>query len=182
MMCIGLIALAELGDKTMLTTIALVLRYGALVSLTISITAFTISTIIVAFNANIIASYIPKVIINIAASTAFILLGLLMIRDLLRHEELKSNVSDVKYLTMLLLLIIAELGDKTQLSVFSLSVSLGLVPTIIGGIIGYSLVNILVAMFFRTLKPRLSLKYVMFLSALLFISIGIYMLLTSLIS
>ncbi|RLG85447.1 MAG: hypothetical protein DRO15_07490, partial [Thermoprotei archaeon] len=52
LLCIGLVALAELGDKTMMTTIALTLRYGALTAIATSVAAFTTSTLIVALNAN----------------------------------------------------------------------------------------------------------------------------------
>ena len=178
LLCMGLIALAELGDKTMVTTIALTLRYGALNAITLSIAAFTTSTAIVALNANWLTLVISPNIMRLVASLAFIALGVITFMESykaeMRPQEI-SKVSGFRYIVLYGTLLLAELGDKTQLGVFSLAVSVGLIPTIIGGVAGYLLVNSAAVMMSKLLKRRLSMKLAMRASSIIFMAIGVSM-------
>jgi len=171
----GLIALAELGDKTMVTTIALTLRYGALNAITLSIAAFTTSTIIVALNANWLTLVISPNIMKLVASLAFIILGIITFMESFKTSVKAQEIDKICGLRCVVLygtLLLAELGDKTQLGVFSLAVSVGLIPTIIGGIAGYLLVNSAAVMMSKLLKRRLSMKLAMRISSIIFIAVG----------
>jgi len=175
----GFVALAELGDKTMMTTIALTLRYGALIAIVTSIAAFTTSTLVVALNANWLTMFISTNIIRLIASLAFIALGIItMIESLRKSTDIHeiSKIEHIRYLALFGMLVLAELGDKTQLSVFSLSISIGLVPTIIGSIAGYTLVNGIAIIISKILRTKISMKLAMKISSTLFIIIGIIML------
>lgn len=178
LLCMGLIALAELGDKTMVTTIALTLRYGALNAITLSITAFTTSTAIVALNANWLTLVVSPNIMRLIASLAFIALGVTTFMESykaeMRPQEI-SKVSGSRYIALYGTLLLAELGDKTQLGVFSLAVSVGLIPTIIGSVAGYLLVNSAAVMMSKLLKRRLCMKLAMRASSIIFMAIGVSM-------
>ena len=179
LICMGFVALAELGDKTMMTTIALTLRYGALIAIVTSIAAFTTSTLVVALNANWLTMFISTNIIRLIASLAFIALGIItMIESLRKSTDIHeiSKIEHIRYLALFGMLVLAELGDKTQLSVFSLSISIGLVPTIIGSIAGYTLVNGIAIIISKILRTKISMKLAMKISSTLFIIIGIIML------
>ena len=178
LLCIGLVALAELGDKTMMTTIALTLRYGALTAIATSVAAFTTSTLIVALNANWLTLFVSTDIIRLIASTAFIALGIITLVESFKKSIISQEVSKIQHLRYLVLfgmLILAELGDKTQLSVFSLSISIGLIPTIIGGITGYTIINSAAISISKILKTKINLRLTMRISSILFIIIGVSM-------
>jgi len=174
----GLIALAELGDKTMVTTIALTLRYGALNAIMLSIAAFTTSTIIVALNANWLTLVISPNVMKLVASLAFIILGIITFMESfktgVKTQEI-DRISGLRCVALYGTLLLAELGDKTQLGVFSLAVSVGLIPTIIGGVAGYLLVNGAAVIISKLLKRRLSMKLAMRVSSIIFIAVGIFM-------
>lgn len=175
LLCMGLIALAELGDKTMVTTIALTLRYGALNAITLSVAAFTTSTIIVALNANWLTLVISPNIMKLVASLAFIILGIITFKESLKTGVKAQEIDKINGLGCIVLygtLLLAELGDKTQLGVFSLAVSIGLIPTIIGGIAGYLLVNSTAVIMSKLLKRRLSMRLAMRISSIIFIAVG----------
>lgn len=175
LLCMGLIALAELGDKTMVTTIALTLRYGALNAITLSIAAFTTSTIIVALNANWLTLVVSPNIMKLVASLAFITLGIIMFMESFKTGVKAQEIDKIGGLRCVVLygtLLLAELGDKTQLGVFSLAVSVGLIPTIIGGIAGYLLVNSAAVIMSKLLKRRLSMRLAMRISSIIFIAVG----------
>jgi len=178
LLCIGLVALAELGDKTMMTTIALTLRYGVLTAIATSVAAFTTSTLIVALNANWLTLFVSTDIIRLIASTAFIALGIITLVESFKKSIISQEVSKIQHLRYLVLfgmLILAELGDKTQLSVFSLSISIGLIPTIIGGITGYTIINSAAISISKILKTKINLRLTMRISSILFIIIGVSM-------
>ena len=178
LLCMGLIALAELGDKTMVTTIALTLRYGALNAIMLSIAAFTTSTIIVALNANWLTLVISPNVMKLVASLAFIILGIITFMESfktgVKTQEI-DRISGLRCVALYGTLLLAELGDKTQLGVFSLAVSVGLIPTIIGGVAGYLLVNGAAVIISKLLKRRLSMKLAMRVSSIIFIAVGIFM-------
>ena len=179
LLCMGLIALAELGDKTMVTTIALTLRYGALNAIMLSIAAFTTSTIIVALNANWLTLVISPNVMKLVASLAFIILGIISFMESfktgVRTQEVDRISGGLRCVALYGTLLLAELGDKTQLSVFSLAVSVGLIPTIVGGAAGYLLVNGAAVIISKLLKRRLSMKLAMRVSSIIFIVVGIFM-------
>ena len=178
LLCMGLIALAELGDKTMVTTIALTLRYGALNAIMLSIAAFTTSTIIVALNANWLTLVVSPNVMKLVASLAFIILGIITFMESfktgVKTQEI-DRISGLRCVALYGTLLLAELGDKTQLGVFSLAVSVGLIPTIIGGVAGYLLVNGAAVIISKLLKRRLSMKLAMRVSSIIFIAVGIFM-------
>ncbi|RLG88011.1 MAG: hypothetical protein DRO15_03820 [Thermoprotei archaeon] len=161
-----------------MTTIALTLRYGALTAIATSVAAFTTSTLIVALNANWLTLFVSTDIIRLIASTAFIALGIITLVESFKKSIISKEVGKIQHLRYLVLfgmLILAELGDKTQLSVFSLSISIGLIPTIIGGITGYTIINSAAISISKILKTKINLRLTMRISSILFIIIGVSM-------
>ncbi len=172
----GIVALAELGDKTMLATLAMAMRFGVIRAIIMSILAFTVSSSIVALNASWILKVLPMEILNIISSALFIALGVLFLINLARHkesEEIRDYHRNFKYVTILATLIIAELGDKTQLSIFSLVISVGAIPAVLGGILGYSAVNLASSCISAIARRVLKLNIIVIVSSFIFIAIGL---------
>jgi len=75
-----LVFIAELGDKTQLTTMLLAARNKCIWPVFIgSSIALVCSSIVGAFAGNVLSKYIPPGYIQIAAAIAFIVIGLLLL-------------------------------------------------------------------------------------------------------
>ena len=118
-----LITAAEIGDKSQLVCMTLAARHRALPVLLGAVCALTfLNTLAVVFGAAI-ASWFPDYIV---AGTVAVLFAVFGIHALLQNEE--EDDEDVKgesgrgiFFTTLVLITVAEFGDKTQLAVVALS-------------------------------------------------------------
>lgn len=134
---LGLIFVAELGDKTQLAVIAQTCKHRRpwAVFLGASL-ALSLVTLIGALGGQLLQQFIPANIMRLVAAGAFIVMGLLILR-----ETINSKMGDEQACTpdpvadctpissrnwkafssTLGLLFVAELGDKTQLAVLSMA-------------------------------------------------------------
>jgi len=120
----GIIALAELGDKTQLTAITLCCRHkpfqvfgGAVLAL---ILVSGIGVLIGVLIGKASDNLFPRTWIRVGAGIIFIVLGLytLLSKD---EKEIKPRESRFAVLTSFSLITLMELGDKTQLAVIALT-------------------------------------------------------------
>lgn len=131
---LGLIFVAELGDKTQLAVIAQTCKYRRPWSVFWGASlALTLVTLIGALGGQLLGRFIPARFLRLIAAGAFIVMGLLIIRELLKKKqehECSSPETDCAplkgwdwkaFTTTCGLLFFAELGDKTQLAVLSLA-------------------------------------------------------------
>lgn len=136
----GLVVLAELGDKTQLAVLTQVCRYRQPWTVFLGAsTALVGVTAIGATVGQIVGRLVPDAVIRIAAAILFVAMGILLGREALRQVKCGSpaltecNGSDQNsgpsttlrgwraFATTFVLLFVAEMGDKTQLAVFSLA-------------------------------------------------------------
>lgn len=118
----GLIALAELGDKTQLIIIGLAARYSRIHVFAGLISAFAVLTAIAVGMGEVIMNCITPHIIGIGAGLLFILFGIL---SLLGDNDDDGSIRDLKassvFFTAFNMIALAELGDKTEIAVIALS-------------------------------------------------------------
>lgn len=132
----GIIFIAELGDKTQLAVMTQTCKYrcpmpvffGASIAL-ISVTALG------AAGGKIVGHFIPTELIRMLAGMGFVIMGGLMFREAFGRCSSEENICACEmdesayhswwnwkaFVSTLTLLFFAELGDKTQLAVLSLS-------------------------------------------------------------
>ncbi len=117
----GLIALAELGDKTQLTVIALSARYDRKKVFSGVVLAFIVVTGLGVLVGEGLLRLIPENIIKIIAGLIFIIFGIMMLRS--REDCEENNNSPVlnPFFSTFSMIALAEMGDKTQLSAITLS-------------------------------------------------------------
>lgn len=138
---LGTVFLAEFADKTMLATISYAIETRSylrvlLVSMSAFITANTLSVAAGYF----IGFYIDRVLLGVFGGLLFVVLGLLMLSGS-GYEGARHDKNTLAYFTAVL---VCEMGDKTQLAMFSSSAMYGQpVLTLIGGSLGYILSNTL---------------------------------------
>lgn len=116
----GLVVLAEMGDKTQLLAMALACRFRWS---TVMLGIFA-ATLCNHFLAVVAGTYITKVVpldtVRVAASASFILFGFWTLRgDSLEGEDRRFNFSP--FWTVAMAFFFAEMGDKTQLATVALA-------------------------------------------------------------
>lgn len=118
-----LIAAAEIGDKSQLVCMTLASRHRAWPIILGAATAFALlNTLAVIFGAAI-ASWLPQYVVALIVSVLFAFFGIHSLRVFADDddEEIKEKSGHGIFLTTLLLITVAEFGDKTQLAVVALS-------------------------------------------------------------
>lgn len=118
----SLIALAELGDKTQLTVIALSARYDRKKVFSGVVLAFAVVTALGVLMGEGILQVIPENYIKILAGIMFIVFGAVILRAKDECEEQNDNSHIVNpFISTFSMIALAEMGDKTQLSAITLS-------------------------------------------------------------
>ncbi len=117
----GLIAMAEFGDKTQLTVIALSAGYDRVKVFSGVVLAFALVTGLGVLVGEGLLQIIPENLIKIMAGLLFVFFGIriLMSREDC-DEEGNSQVSNV-FISTFSMIALAEMGDKTQLSAITLA-------------------------------------------------------------
>jgi len=117
----GLIALAEFGDKTQLTVIALSARYDRKKVFAGVVLAFVVVTGLGVLVGEGLLRLIPENIIKIIAGLMFIIFGITMLRSDEDSEEDNNSKVLNPFISTFSMIALAEMGDKTQLSAITLS-------------------------------------------------------------
>lgn len=173
LMAFGIVAVAELGDKTQLLTLSLSSRHSRRTTFLGAMTGIGLVTVVgVAVGIALYAS-LPIFWIKIASAGLFIVFG---IWTLLRREgrvEVREVPEGKVYLQSLLLIALAEFGDKTQLAVVALTASSGLpLAVLTGALLGFALIAAIGVMIGKEIGRRVEMKWIVLASGMLFIVIG----------
>ncbi|QIZ76976.1 TMEM165/GDT1 family protein [Ferrimonas lipolytica] len=125
MVTFGVIALAEIGDKSQLVCMTLAAKHRSRPVLIGAISAFLLLNALAVSLGALLADWIPTQWITAAAAILFALFGLQALFG--SHEEDEDVDVDTRYksrgiiLTTFSMIFLAELGDKTQLSVAAMA-------------------------------------------------------------
>lgn len=117
----GLIAIAELGDKTQLTVIALSAGYDRVKVFTGVILAFILVTGLGVLVGNTIFRFIDPDLIKILAGLLFVVFGILTLRSKETCEDDNVTAIASPLISTFSMIFLAEMGDKTQLSAITLA-------------------------------------------------------------
>ncbi len=117
----GMIFLAELGDKTQLTAMALAARYPwkkIFVGIALAFALLNLGAVLVG---KILFALFPIFWTKIASAGLFLFFGITTLRHSGAEEEAHKVVATGAIRTAFLMILLAELGDKTQLVTLSLA-------------------------------------------------------------
>lgn len=124
----GVIFLAELGDKTQLTAIALAARYPwkkAFLGIALAFTVLNAAAVVVG---KVVFELVPLGWIQAASALLFLVFGVLTLKGDGEEEDedgAEKRKARGPVLTAFVLILFAELGDKTQLMTASLAAQHG---------------------------------------------------------
>ncbi|EAR59918.1 TMEM165/GDT1 family protein [Neptuniibacter caesariensis] len=116
-----LIFLAEFGDKSQLVCMTLSARYRALPVLVGSIAAFSALNLLAVLFGATISLYLPDALIFGLVGILFLIFGIQSLRAEDEEDEGELKMGRHLLLSVFTLIFLAELGDKTQLSVAGLA-------------------------------------------------------------
>lgn len=170
----GLVLLMELGDKTMLTTMCLSAQFRrpGLVLLA-TMMALATSSIIAVFIGYILSATLPLEIITYVSGVLFIGLGMYTLAT--SNSEIQDTCDNPGTLFgMFSLVLLSELGDKSQLAILALAAdSSFFVMVFIGSIIGFLIVDSFGVLAGDRIAARIPLRVVKVTVGLVFILFGL---------
>ncbi|PWV51200.1 MULTISPECIES: TMEM165/GDT1 family protein [Nocardiopsis] len=136
----GAIFIAEMGDKTQLVAMSLATRYRALTV----ILGITVATAVVhlgsVFIAEVLGTAIPTDWLTLAAGFAFLVFGLWTLRgdEMTDKDEERAASRRIRsgFVTVFVVFLVAELGDKTMLATITVGTQYHWLPVWIGSTVG----------------------------------------------
>ncbi len=167
---LGLIALAEMGDKTQLVCMTLAARHRALPVWLGAVAAFIVLNLLaVAFGATA-ARWLPECLVSATVAILFALFAYRSLREADDDEEtIEERDGRSVFLSTALLIFVAEFGDKTQLAVAGLAGTYQALSVWVGATLGLTLATTLGVVAGRTVLQRLPEKLLHYLSAAFFL-------------
>ncbi|MES9904517.1 MAG: TMEM165/GDT1 family protein [Sedimenticola sp.] len=166
-----LIALAEIGDKSQLVCMTLAARHRHWPVLLGAVVAFfALNALAVVFGAGV-AAWVPERVTAIIVALLFGGFGIHALRtqDNDESEELVEHTGHSIFFTTLLLILVAEFGDKTQIAVAGLAGSMPPLPVWIGATTALVMVSALGIWAGRTLLQRLPLHWLHRIGGVIFL-------------
>ena len=156
-----LIALAEIGDKSQLVCMTLAARHRHWPVLLGAMVAFSVLNALAVLFGAAVATWIPEPVMAGIVAVLFTIFG---IQSLRKEADDKSHEVEEKpghgiFVTTLLLLLVAEFGDKTQIAVAGLAGSLAPMAVWVGATLALVMVSALGVWAGRTLLQRLPMHW-----------------------
>ncbi|SER14495.1 Putative Ca2+/H+ antiporter, TMEM165/GDT1 family [Amphritea atlantica] len=170
-----LVFLAEFGDKSQLVCMTLATRYRALPVLLGAVVAFAVLNLLAVLVGSVAATWLPRPLVLTVVALLFLWFGIQSFRNGEDDEDDSVAVS-VKsvFLSVLLMLFLAELGDKTQLAVMGLASTEPALPVWIGATLALISTSALGILAGRALMRYVSIAWLHRASGGLFLVFALY--------
>ncbi|MBN2169517.1 MAG: TMEM165/GDT1 family protein [Actinobacteria bacterium] len=172
---LGLVFIAELGDKTQIAVLTLAARYGFLPVYAGAGLAFILLNVLAVSVGTVLYSFVPEEVIRYTAAAVFIIFGLLSFRPEKEEEESDGNGKN-PFIKSFLAILLMEFGDKTQLSLIALSAKYSApVWVFLGGTVALLLATAIGALVGKGIGKVIPLKWIKWISGVVFIVFGVLM-------
>lgn len=169
----AIIAIAELGDKTQLLTMAFATRYRARDVLTSVLAASALLMLLAVFVGRVLYELIPTSYVQLLAGFLFLLFAFWVLFFDEEGEEEESRSGKTPFLNVFGAFILAETGDKTQLAALALVVKYNaLLEVWIGATLGMFVANSIGVVAGNRIRTKLPKKIIKRVAAALFFLFG----------
>ena len=176
----GIVALAEMGDKTQLLALVLAARFRKPCSILAGILVATLANhgLAGALGAWVTGLVSPQVL-RYGLALSFVGMGLwMLVPDKLDAEDAKKATQFGVFGTTLILYFLAEMGDKTQIATVMLAAQYGQYLAVVAGTtLGMMLANVPAVLLGEQIARKLSMTLVHGAAALIFAVLGVLTLL-----
>lgn len=172
----GVVALAEIGDKTQLLAFILAARFRKPVPIVAGILAATVVNhgLAGALGAWITATVSPEVLRWVLGISFIAMAAWTMIPDEIEEDEAKLAKGMGVFGATLVTFFLAEMGDKTQLATIALAAHYGApVLVVIGTTLGMLIADVPAVFVGERLAKRIPMKLVHSIAAAIFAALGI---------
>ncbi|MCM2327052.1 MAG: TMEM165/GDT1 family protein [Lysobacter sp.] len=173
---IGIVALAEIGDKTQLLTLVLAARYKKPWPI---VAGIFVATLVNHGIAGALGAWLTRTIgpdaMRWVLGVSFIAMAAwMLVPDKLDDEEASPRRTGGVFVSTTVLFFLVEIGDKTQIATVALAARFdSLVAVVMGTTIGMILANAPVAFFGEALSRRLPVRAVHIVAAVVFAALGV---------
>ena len=177
---IGIVALAEIGDKTQLLTLVLAARYRKPWPI---VAGIFLATLVNHGIAGAVGAWLTKAVgpdaMRWILGVSFIAMaGWMLVPDKLDEDDAAPRQVGGVFASTAVLFFLVEIGDKTQVATVALAARFdSLLAVVMGTTIGMLLANAPVAFFGEALAKRLPVRTVHVVAAVVFAALGIGVLL-----
>lgn len=172
----GLVALAEIGDKTQLLAFMLAARYHKPLPIILGILLATLANhALAAALGNALTSLVAPETLRYLLAASFIAMGIwVLIPDKLDDDGLANHSHWGVFATTLIAFFLAEMGDKTQVATVALAAahSDAFIAIVAGTTAGMMIANVPAVLLSRRLLARLPVRTIHIAAAALFIILG----------
>ncbi|MDS4019832.1 MAG: TMEM165/GDT1 family protein [Candidatus Competibacter sp.] len=167
---LGLVALAELGDKTQLVCMTLAARHPAPPVLLGAVLAFAVLNLLAVIFGAVAAAWLPEWLVAAGVAVLFAAFGIHALREA-GAETVAVEERDGRgiLVSTFALIFLAELGDKTQLAVAGLAGTQDALAVWVGGTLALALTSALGVLAGQTLLRRLPLRLLHLVGGALFL-------------
>jgi Ca2+/H+ antiporter, TMEM165/GDT1 family len=175
----AVVALAEIGDKTMLLAIVLAARLRAPWAILAGIFAATIANhALAALVGSQVAGLLQAEWFRIAVALGFVAMAAwTLVPDKLDDDENTVRSAGGAFLTTLVSFFLVEMGDKTQIATIALAAHYQSVLVVAAGTtLGMMLANGPAVFLGEAIERRISMKLTRTLAAMLFLVLGLWQL------
>lgn len=172
----GIVALAEIGDKTQLLAFILAAKFRKPVPIVIGILVATLANHAVA---GLLGSWITTLLgpetLRWVLGVSFIVMALwTLVPDKLFDEKDAKLARFGVFTTTLIAFFLAEMGDKTQLATIALAAQYQAVVQVVAGTtLGMMIANVPAVLLGERIAERLPVRTVHFIAAALFAVLGV---------
>ncbi len=177
---IGVVAIAEIGDKTQLLALLLAARHRAPRAIVAGIAVATLANHALAGAAG---AWLVRVVgpdtMRWILGASFLVMAVWALVPDSAPDESAAHPRYGVFLTTVLAFFLVEMGDKTQIATVALAAQYhSIVWVVLGTTLGMMLANVPVVYLGDALLKRVSMKWVRVVAALTFVALGIIALLS----
>jgi putative Ca2+/H+ antiporter (TMEM165/GDT1 family) len=171
----GLVALAEIGDKTQLLALLLAARFRRPWPIILGILVATLANHAAAGLAGmLLGNLLAGAWLRWLVGLTFIAMAVWALIPDRYEEDRRALVRGGALVTTLVVFFLAEIGDKTQIATIGLAARFDqLYPVVLGTTLGMMLANVPAVILGDRLAGRLPLKAIRYTAALVFAALGI---------
>jgi len=171
-----LVFLAEFGDKSQLVCMTLAAKHRPWPVLLGAATAFAVLNLLAVVFGAVVASWVPEFWLALIVAGLFGFFGVQSL--LINDNDLEKNDTEVRsshslFITALLMIFVAEFGDKTQLAVAGLASTYHGLPVWVGATLALLVTTALGIIVGQRLLKRLPLRLIHKFSGVLFLLLAL---------
>jgi Ca2+/H+ antiporter, TMEM165/GDT1 family len=171
----GVVALAEIGDKTQLLALVLAARYRKRMPIIVGI---LIATLLNHAAAGAVGHWLANALsaatMRWALGISFIAVGAWTLIPDKYEEQAKPKSHFGVFGTTLIAFFLAEIGDKTQIATIALAAKYHSLPAVIGGTtLGMMIADVPAVLLGKVTADKLNLRLVHAIAAAIFLGLGL---------